>query len=170
MSAPTKPVSIKQSLIDAVIAGLLALIVFGPIVGVVLDGYSFNLEPARVAVLVGVVMVGRLLLSLFMQTPKGLAIAQSFESSGSGVHVLPPDYKSRLRFIIGIKAFTAAVLGGIGSLPGAMLGGLILGVAESQFSGLINSDYKDVFSFGLLVVILIFRPQGLLGRPLVAKV
>ena len=46
MSAPTKPVSIKQSLIDAVIAGLLALIVFGPIVGVVLDGYSFNLEPA----------------------------------------------------------------------------------------------------------------------------
>ncbi|WAH58253.1 ABC transporter substrate-binding protein [Pseudomonas silvicola] len=73
-------------------------------------------------------------------------------------------------FIIGIKAFTAAVLGGIGSLPGAMLGGLILGVAESQFSGLINSDYKDVFSFALLVLILIFRPQGLLGRPLVAKV
>lgn len=73
-------------------------------------------------------------------------------------------------FIIGIKAFTAAVLGGIGSLPGAMLGGLILGVAESQFSGLVNSDYKDVFSFGLLVLILIFRPQGLMGRPLVTKV
>ena len=73
-------------------------------------------------------------------------------------------------FIIGIKAFTAAVLGGIGSLPGAMLGGLLLGVAEAQFSGMVNSDYKDVFSFGLLVVILIFRPQGLLGRPIVAKV
>lgn len=73
-------------------------------------------------------------------------------------------------FIIGIKAFTAAVLGGIGSLPGAMLGGLILGVAEALFSGMVNSDYKDVFSFSLLVVILIFRPQGLLGRPLVAKV
>jgi len=73
-------------------------------------------------------------------------------------------------FIIGIKAFTAAVLGGIGSLPGAMLGGLILGVAEAQFSGMVNSDYKDVFSFSLLVVILIFRPQGLLGRPMVAKV
>ena len=70
----------------------------------------------------------------------------------------------------GIKAFTAAVLGGIGSLPGAMLGGLILGVAEAQFSGMVNSDYKDVFSFGLLVLILIFRPQGLLGRPVVAKV
>ncbi|WP_215846502.1 ABC transporter permease subunit [Candidatus Pantoea bituminis] len=73
-------------------------------------------------------------------------------------------------FIIGIKAFTAAVLGGIGSLPGAMLGGLLLGVAEAQFAGLVNSDYKDVFSFALLVVILIFRPQGLLERPLVAKV
>ena len=69
-------------------------------------------------------------------------------------------------FIIGIKAFTAAVLGGIGSLPG----GLLLGVAEAQFAGLVNSDYKDVFSFALLVAILIFRPQGLLGRPLVAKV
>ncbi|OLU33716.1 branched-chain amino acid ABC transporter permease LivH [Pseudomonas sp. PA15(2017)] len=73
-------------------------------------------------------------------------------------------------FIIGIKAFTAAVLGGIGSLPGAMLGGLILGVAEAQFSGIVNSDYKDVFSFSLLVLILIFRPQGLLGRPQVTKV
>lgn len=73
-------------------------------------------------------------------------------------------------FIIGIKAFTAAVLGGIGSLPGAMLGGVILGVSESLFAGLVNSDYKDVFSFTLLVLILIFRPQGLLGRPLVAKV
>ena len=73
-------------------------------------------------------------------------------------------------FIIGIKAFTAAVLGGIGSLPGAMLGGLILGVAEAQFSGVGKSDYKDVFSFSLLVLILIFRPQGLLGRPQVTKV
>nr|WP_017518248.1 branched-chain amino acid transporter permease subunit LivH [Pseudomonas sp. DP-17] len=73
-------------------------------------------------------------------------------------------------FIIGIKAFTAAVLGGIGSLPGAMLGGLILGVAEAQFSGMVNTDFKDVFAFGLLVTILIFRPQGLLGRPQVSKV
>lgn len=73
-------------------------------------------------------------------------------------------------FIIGIKAFTAAVLGGIGSLPGAMLGGLILGVSEAQFSGMVNADYKDVFSFSLLVMILIFRPQGLLGRPQVTKV
>ncbi|MFO6144015.1 ABC transporter permease subunit, partial [Pseudomonas aeruginosa] len=73
-------------------------------------------------------------------------------------------------FFIGIKAFTAAVLGGTGSLPGAMLGGLVLGVAEAQFSGMVNTDYKDVFAFSLLVLILIFRPQGLLGRPQIAKV
>ena len=85
----------------------------------------------------------------------------------NAVHTAIKQYPG---FIIGIKAFTAAVLGGIGSLPGAMLGGLILGVAEAQFSGMVNTDYKDVFSFSLLIVILIFRPQGLLGRPLVVKV
>lgn len=73
-------------------------------------------------------------------------------------------------FKTGIKAFTAAVLGGIGSLPGAMLGGLLLGLFESLFAGYISSDYKDVFAFGMLVSILIFKPSGLLGRPAVEKV
>ncbi|SMF79092.1 ABC transporter permease subunit [Pseudobacteriovorax antillogorgiicola] len=73
-------------------------------------------------------------------------------------------------FKAGVKAFTAAVLGGIGSLPGAMLGGIILGMSEGLFSGFVNSDYKDVFAFSLLVVFLIFRPSGLLGRPEVEKV
>lgn len=73
-------------------------------------------------------------------------------------------------FVTGIKAFTAAVLGGIGSLPGAILGGIILGMAESLFSGFINTDYKDVFAFCLLVLILIFRPSGILGKPEVEKV
>ncbi len=73
-------------------------------------------------------------------------------------------------FIIGIKAFTAAVLGGIGSLPGAMLGGLILGMAESLFSGYVDVDYKDVFAFTVLILVLIFKPSGLLGSPEVEKV
>ncbi len=73
-------------------------------------------------------------------------------------------------FITGIKAFTAAVLGGIGSLPGAMLGGLVLGLSESFFSGFINTDYKDVFAFAILVLVLIFKPTGLLGVPEVEKV
>ena len=67
-------------------------------------------------------------------------------------------------FIAGIKAFVAAVLGGIGSMPGAVLGALVLGWTESFFTGYISSDYEDVFAFVFLVLILIFRPAGLLGR------
>ena len=73
-------------------------------------------------------------------------------------------------FIAGIKAFTAAVLGGIGSIPGAMLGGLILGWTESFATGYVSSDYEDVFAFALLVLILIFKPSGLLGRSSQQKV
>jgi len=73
-------------------------------------------------------------------------------------------------FIMGMKAFTATVLGGIGSLPGAILGGLVLGLTESLFAGYVNADYKDAFAFGLLIVILVFRPHGLLGRPQIVKV
>jgi len=73
-------------------------------------------------------------------------------------------------FIMGLKAFTATVLGGIGSLPGAILGGLVLGLTESLFAGYVNADYKDAFAFGLLILILVFRPHGLLGRPQILKV
>ena len=73
-------------------------------------------------------------------------------------------------FIAGLKAFTAAVLGGIGSIPGAMLGGLILGVSESMTSGYLSGEYKDVVSFGLLILILLFKPTGLLGKPEVEKI
>ena len=67
-------------------------------------------------------------------------------------------------FIAGIKAFTAAVLGGVGSIPGAVLGSFILGWTEAFATGYVSSDYEDVFAFLLLVLILIFRPAGILGR------
>jgi branched-chain amino acid transport system permease protein len=73
-------------------------------------------------------------------------------------------------FIAGIKAFTAAVLGGIGSIPGAVLGAFILGWTESFATGYVSSDYEDVFAFVLLVMILIVRPSGLLGRSTAQKV
>jgi len=73
-------------------------------------------------------------------------------------------------FLAGIKAFTAAVLGGIGSLPGAMLGGLILGLVESFWSAYFTVEYKDFAAFTILVLVLIFKPTGLLGRPEVEKV
>ena len=73
-------------------------------------------------------------------------------------------------FLAGIKAFTAAVLGGIGSLPGAMLGGLLIGLIEAFWSAYFSIEYKDVAVFVVLVLVLIFRPTGLLGRPEVEKV
>jgi branched-chain amino acid transport system permease protein len=73
-------------------------------------------------------------------------------------------------FIAGIKAFTAAVLGGIGSIPGAVLGSFVLGLTEAFATGYVSSDYEDVFAFSLLVLILIFRPAGLLGKAATEKV
>jgi len=73
-------------------------------------------------------------------------------------------------FLAGLKAFTSAVLGGIGSLPGAMLGGLLIGLIEAFWSGYFSTEYKDVAAFSILVIVLIFRPTGLLGRPEVEKV
>ncbi|MBF0129327.1 MAG: branched-chain amino acid ABC transporter permease LivH, partial [Alphaproteobacteria bacterium] len=67
-------------------------------------------------------------------------------------------------------AFMAAVLGGIGSLPGAMLGGFLIGLIESFWSAYFTLEYKDVATFGILVLVLIFRPTGLLGHPEVEKV
>ncbi len=69
-------------------------------------------------------------------------------------------------FILGVKAFTAAVMGGIGNLRGALLGGLILGVAENWGSAILGGEWKDVVSFVLLILILLFRPTGLLGEAL----
>jgi branched-chain amino acid transport system permease protein len=73
-------------------------------------------------------------------------------------------------FLAGVKAFTAAVLGGIGSVPGAMLGGLLIGLIEAFWSAYFSVEYKDVAAFAILVLVLIFRPTGLLGRPDVEKV
>ncbi|MCM8599449.1 MAG: branched-chain amino acid ABC transporter permease LivH [Candidatus Accumulibacter sp.] len=73
-------------------------------------------------------------------------------------------------FVAGIKAFTAAVLGGIGSLPGAMLGGLLIGLIEAFWAAYLSAEYKDVATFSILILVLMFRPSGLLGRPEVEKV
>ena len=73
-------------------------------------------------------------------------------------------------FVPGVKAFTAAVLGGIGSLPGAMLGGLLIGLIEVFWAAYFSSEYKDVAAFAILVLVLIFRPTGLLGKPEIEKV
>ena len=73
-------------------------------------------------------------------------------------------------FMAGMKAFTAAVLGGIGSIPGAMMGGVVLGLCESFATGYFSGNYEDILAFGILILILIFRPDGILGKAKVQKV
>ena len=73
-------------------------------------------------------------------------------------------------FILGLKAFTAAVVGGIGSIPGAMLGGFLIGLAEAFITGYISSTYTNLIVFGILIVFMIVRPRGLLGKVQLQKV
>jgi branched-chain amino acid transport system permease protein len=73
-------------------------------------------------------------------------------------------------FIAGLKAFTAAVVGGIGSLPGAVLGGFVIGLAEAFITGYVSSTYTNLLVFGLLIVVMLARPSGLLGRAQLQKV
>ena len=120
-------------------------------------------QDRKMATMLGV-NTGRVISSVFVIGSALAAIAGVLVTLNYG------SFDFYVGFIIGIKAFSAAVLGGIGSLPGAMLGGLLLGVLESVFSGLVSSDYKDVFAFSILVLVLIFKPSGLLGRPAVEKV
>lgn len=73
-------------------------------------------------------------------------------------------------YVAGIKAFTAAVLGGIGSLPGAMFGGIFLGLVESMGASYISSEYKDAYAFAVLIVVLLIKPSGIFGKTTEEKV
>ncbi|BBP74464.1 branched-chain amino acid ABC transporter permease [Pseudomonas gingeri NCPPB 3146 = LMG 5327] len=168
-SATKKSLDIKKSLVDAILAGLIALIVFGPIVGIVLEGYSFNLEPTRVAWLVAIVMLGRFALSLFLQTSKGLRILDGFESSGSGVHVLAPDYKSRLRWIIPLMIAIAVIFPFFSNsyLLGVVILGLIyvlLGLGLNivvGLAGLLDLGYVAFYAIGAYGLALGYQYLGL---------
>ena len=81
-----------------------------------------------------------------------------------------PQATPTMGSMLGLKAFVAAVLGGIGSIPGAMVGGLVLGIAESMTTGYLSGNYEDALAFALLILILIFRPDGILGKAKVQKV
>jgi len=81
-----------------------------------------------------------------------------------------PKIDPLMGMMIGMKAFVAAVLGGIGNLPGAVVGGLVMGVCEEMVVGYLSSTYRDALAFGLLILILLFKPSGLLGKARVEKV
>src|SRR5471030_1202217 len=170
MSSTTKKtIDVKRSLVDAILAGLVALIVFGPIVGVVLEGYSFNLQPTRVAWLVAIVMAGRFALSLFLQSPRGLKILEGFETTGSGVHVLPPDYKSRLRWVVPLVIVIAVVFPFFSNsyLLGVVILGLIyvlLGLGLNivvGLAGLLDLGYVAFYAIGAYGLALGYEHLGL---------
>lgn len=81
-----------------------------------------------------------------------------------------PKIEPLMGMMIGLKAFVAAVLGGIGSIPGAVLGGILMGLSEEMVVGYLSSTYRDALAFGILILILIFKPTGLLGKSGVEKV
>jgi branched-chain amino acid transport system permease protein len=168
--ASLKPgLNIKQSLIDTVLAGLCALVVFGPIVGIVLKGYSYDLSPQRVAVLVGVVMAGKLLLSLTLQSATGRKFVARFEGADDGVFVRPADYRSRMRWIIPLLLvlgmlfpfvatkylLTVAILGLIYVLLGLGLN-IVVGLA-----GLLDLGYVAFYAIGAYGLALGYQYLGL---------
>ncbi|MGA7506955.1 MAG: high-affinity branched-chain amino acid ABC transporter permease LivM [Erwinia billingiae] len=168
--ASLKPgLNIKQSLIDTVLAGLCALVVFGPIVGIVLKGYSYDLSPQRVAVLVGVVMAGKLLLSLTLQSATGRKFVARFEGTDDGVYVRPADYRSRMRWIIPLLLvlgmlfpfvatkylLTVAILGLIYVLLGLGLN-IVVGLA-----GLLDLGYVAFYAIGAYGLALGYQYLGL---------
>ncbi|GLU36081.1 MULTISPECIES: high-affinity branched-chain amino acid ABC transporter permease LivM [unclassified Pseudomonas] len=166
-SAPR--IDLKQSLVDTVLAGLVALIVFGPIVGIVLDGYSFNLQPVRLAWMVGAVMAGRLVLSLFLQTAVGSRVLDRFEGSDSGIQVLPPGYKTRLRWIIPLLVVVAVAFPFFATkyLYGVIILGLIyvlLGLGLNivvGLAGLLDLGYVAFYAIGAYGLALGYQYLGL---------
>ena len=155
--------SYKQLIIWGVTAALLA--VFWYVVAKTPLGRNMRAceQDQKMAALVGV-DVNRTISMTFVIAAALAAIAGTMYLMNYGVLSFSDG------FVPGVKAFTAAVLGGIGSLPGAVVGGLLVGLIEVMWSGYVSIDYKDVAAFSVLAITLIFLPQGLFGRPDVEKV
>jgi branched-chain amino acid transport system permease protein len=159
----TVTVSYKQLLIVAVTAVLLAA--FWYIVQNTAVGRAQRAceQDRRMAALLGVNVNATISLTFVMGAALAAVAGLMFMIYYGVVHFNDG-------FTPGVKAFTAAVLGGIGSLPGAVLGGLLIGLIETMWSAYFSIDYKDVATFSILAIVLIFLPSGLLGKPEVEKV
>lgn len=156
-------VTYVQSLI--VVIALLSMALLAWVIGCTAIGRACRAtqQDPRMATLLGL-NTDRIISSVFVIGAVMASVAGVLVTLNYG------SFDFSIGFVVGVKAFTAAVLGGIGSLPGALIGGLLLGLLESVFSGFISSDYKDVFAFSVLIMVLVFKPSGLFGKPAVEKV
>jgi len=138
----------------------LQLVVFRTKTGRAMRAVSFNLQSAK---LMGI-NTDRIIMFTFAL---GSALAAA---AGVLVAIRIPRIDPLMGILVGLKAFVAAVLGGIGNIPGAVLGGLLIGITETMVAGYLSSTYKDAVAFAILILILLFRPSGLLGSVAQEKV
>ena len=138
----------------------LQIVVFRTKTGRAMRAVSFNLQSAK---LMGI-NTDRIIMFTFAL---GSALAAA---AGVLVAIRIPRIDPLMGILVGLKAFVAAVLGGIGNIPGAVLGGLIIGITETMVVGYVSPTYKDAVAFAILILILLFRPSGLLGSVAQEKV
>ena len=155
-----EPAELLIILASLIVMGILVLLIHRTKIGKAMRSIAQDRE---MAMLLGV-NVDQIISMTFMLGSLLAAFGAIFISSHIG------QINFNIGFIVGIKSFTAAVLGGIGSIRGAALGGLVLGLTESFATGYVSSDWEDVFAFSILVLILIFRPSGILGKETIEKV
>jgi branched-chain amino acid transport system permease protein len=161
-SLGTVDVSWLQVLIfvsSIVLMGALYTIVHRTKVGMAMRALAINQDAAR---LMGINVSRVIALTFFMGS-----VLASFAGVLTGLYYSQINFI--MGFLIGLKAFTAAVLGGVGNIPGAVLGGFLLGIMESLAAGYFSSRWKDVVAFAILIIILVVRPRGLLGERVVER-
>ena len=138
----------------------LQLVVLKTKIGTAMRAVSFNLQAASLmGINIDAVISFTFGLGSALAAAGGILFAMNYSSINPLMGILP-----------GLKAFVAAVLGGIGNIPGAALGGLILGIVETLTAGYVSSTYRDAIAFGILILILLFKPAGLLGKAEIEKV
>ena len=133
---------------------LLRLFIMKTRTGKAMRAVSFNLDAAK---LMGISTDGIIAVTFAL----GSALAAA---AGVLIGMQIPKIDPLMGILYGLKAFVAAVLGGIGNVPGAVLGGLLIGVSEVMVVGYLSSTYRDAIAFGILILVLLLRPQGILGR------